>query len=514
MTINEAELQKIKQEMRGDNLNISLEQIHALLEYMESQRAEIATLTACLLEREQSLITAKRELNASYAATAAPIQSAKVALLVEARAVFDLMLEGCSLQSFGDYQNGDGETIGPRMDDLHAALRALAATPAQPIAPTTELSASSERGVDYIIGAVESYARYLQNGRDSFGAQVEAVNALARIRRMLEDDAAKLEAAQAAQPIAPAAAVSAPTDERAAFEASRTRGHHYDKNEFGFYVNSFVESDFQLWRAARAGSHTAGRAAFEQWANSGAHITLSHVFSFTMQQDGKRYHDGTTELCWRAYQAARAAAPVSGPSDGYVLAPHYRGYANLGAGQYILNHSAAGNPAEFVISIATEDEKAGRVVGDEMPNAPDAAIQPEVMAVRIGFANVAGLDAMEARLRHLRAEHFPSAAPVSGQGATPDSRFLHGGGPAADEPKVNSSKLYFWRMGWNAYRTALLDSRPRSEDSRADALSRALQVIYPAIERDDLRAIIEAALISNGYDEALASTPPKADNAN
>lgn len=46
-----------------------------------------------------------------------------LAILAEARAVFDLMLVGCSLQCFGDYQNGDGETIGPRMDALHAALR-------------------------------------------------------------------------------------------------------------------------------------------------------------------------------------------------------------------------------------------------------------------------------------------------------------------------------------------------------------------------------------------------------
>ncbi len=46
----------------------------------------------------------------------------------EALAVLDLMLVGCSLQSFGDYQNGEGETIGPRMDKLHDSLRAAMAT--------------------------------------------------------------------------------------------------------------------------------------------------------------------------------------------------------------------------------------------------------------------------------------------------------------------------------------------------------------------------------------------------
>jgi hypothetical protein len=44
------------------------------------------------------------------------------ALVVEARAMFDLMLEGCADQKFGDYENGHGETIGPRMDSLHALL--------------------------------------------------------------------------------------------------------------------------------------------------------------------------------------------------------------------------------------------------------------------------------------------------------------------------------------------------------------------------------------------------------
>jgi len=94
-------------------------------------------------------------------------------------------------------------------------------------------------------------------------------------------------------------------------------------------------------------------------------------------------------------------------SEGFVLAPHFRGYAHLGIGAYLINHSAAGNPAELVISIATEEEKAGRVVGDERPNPDGNEIQPEVIAVRLRFENVAGLDALEQQLRHLRAEHFP-----------------------------------------------------------------------------------------------------------
>jgi hypothetical protein len=106
------------------------------------------------------------------------------------------------------------------------------------------------------------------------------------------------------------------------------------------------------------------------------------------------------------------AAPVAGDA---VLAPHYRGYAKLGIGAYLLNHSAEGQPAELAISLATEAEKSGRVVGDERDNEPGAEMPAERMAVRLEFASVAGLDALEQQLRHLRRVHFPdSATPPNG----------------------------------------------------------------------------------------------------
>lgn len=98
--------------------------------------------------------------------------------------------------------------------------------------------------------------------------------------------------------------------------------------------------------------------------------------------------------------------------DDYVIAPHYRGYARLGIGAYLLNVSAIGEPAELIISVATVEDAAGRVVGEDSPNVA-AAIEPEVMAVRLRFENVAGLDALEKRLRMLREDHFPeSLAPT------------------------------------------------------------------------------------------------------
>jgi len=65
----------------------------------------------------------------------APV-TASTELLAECRAVFDLMLDGCNDQKFGDYQNGHGEEIGPRMDALRAKLRGQSPAPvtAEPVA--------------------------------------------------------------------------------------------------------------------------------------------------------------------------------------------------------------------------------------------------------------------------------------------------------------------------------------------------------------------------------------------
>lgn len=108
-----------------------------------------------------------------------------------------------------------------------------------------------------------------------------------------------------------------------------------------------------------------------------------------------------------------ASAPVAPTPEGFVQAPHYRGYANLGTGQYLLNHTAPHEPAELIISIASDEDKAGRTIGDDRGNPAGKAIQPDEMAVRLAFTSVAGLDALEKQLRYLREVHFPQAAPVA-----------------------------------------------------------------------------------------------------
>lgn len=90
----------------------------------------------------------------------------------------------------------------------------------------------------------------------------------------------------------------------------------------------------------------------------------------------------------------------------------YRGYAHLGIGAYIINHSSIGaeNGAELCISIATEEEKKCREIGSLKDNPEGAVLHPEDMVVRLKFENVAGLNALEAQLALLRSVHFCNPA--------------------------------------------------------------------------------------------------------
>ena len=115
---------------------------------------------------------------------------------------------------------------------------------------------------------------------------------------------------------------------------------------------------------------------------------------------------------WAMYEAAIAAAPQPEQVESEPV-PDFRGYAALGTGQYLLNACPATEvlPAELVISIATEEEKAGRVIGDLKVVEPGTEIDPSSMAVRLAFFSVSGLDALEQQLRILREESFPNTTP-------------------------------------------------------------------------------------------------------
>lgn len=107
--------------------------------------------------------------------------------------------------------------------------------------------------------------------------------------------------------------------------------------------------------------------------------------------------------------ASALAAHAVGVPAGFAVVPDYRGYTNLGTGLYVLNISAKGEAAELIISVATDEERAGREVGESRTNPDGHVINPEDMAVRIRFQNVKGLEVLEGKLQEVRAEHFPAA---------------------------------------------------------------------------------------------------------
>lgn len=130
---------------------------------------------------------------------------------------------------------------------------------------------------------------------------------------------------------------------------------------------------------------------------------------------------------WVKSQKACAAAQMelaeikaqSGP------VPDFRGYAAMGTAQYLLYACPATKdlPPELVIVPATEEEKAGRIIGDLKECEPGLTIPPERIAIRIAFFSVDGLDALEQQLRILREESFPTSianpAPADTDGERP-----------------------------------------------------------------------------------------------
>jgi hypothetical protein len=102
---------------------------------------------------------------------------------------------------------------------------------------------------------------------------------------------------------------------------------------------------------------------------------------------------------------------------GYQLVPDWKGYALLGTGNYVINHTADFHPelgAELVITLATDADRSGnRQIGESRDNPDDAPpIQPDEMVIRIGFLNERALFALEDQLRQLRAVHFAGPAPL------------------------------------------------------------------------------------------------------
>jgi len=117
----------------------------------------------------------------------------------------------------------------------------------------------------------------------------------------------------------------------------------------------------------------------------------------------------------RGFDAAQKHPIPAAPAvpDGYCIVPHYRGFAKMGAGLYSLCHTAKPDPAELLIVIATDEERATREVGG-LYHDESKQIEPDEICVRLEFVNKAGLDALEQQLRLLRKEHFAASPEQQG----------------------------------------------------------------------------------------------------
>jgi hypothetical protein len=114
-------------------------------------------------------------------------------------------------------------------------------------------------------------------------------------------------------------------------------------------------------------------------------------------------------------------------------------------------------------------------------NVPGAVIQPDVMAVRIRFESVAGLDALEQQLRFLREEHF---------GALPreDEMDL-----LREEVKTSLDKMLEFRRGNTALMEALMLALPDIADG-AESKASARTVLTEAGMLDENGALNWPAL--------------------
>lgn len=197
--------------------------------------------------------------------------------------------------------------------------------------------------------------------------------------------------------------------------------------------------------------------------------------------------DGGAKAREALARASLAPSPAAGGAplpEGIVLAPHYRGYAHLGTGNYLIDHTQPGDAPEVVISIATEADKAGRSVGEDRDNPPGKQIQPDDIAVRVRFESAAGLDALEKQLRYLREVHFADSI-------NPDSEPI-GEVVIGEDGTVKGWTVVRWRkdlppiaVGTKLYAAPPAPSQPAATDApQPEPAPNALRQLTAALQAD------------------------------
>ncbi len=358
-------------------------------------------------------------------------------------------------------------------------------------AEVEELSPSAERGVDYIMAAVQSFADQWRDEPGFFGNRVEALNTKARIRRMLEDDARALALALAAVPAIPdplggIEILEHPTLKRAAF------------------ANDQAYALYMAERASR--EQPADVIAF------GASL-LGHASTTDGMDDNEAR--AWVRCRWAEWQGAQPAADVSAPTDDITLfdvelmeqkfpLPETR-YNGCGDGseplytpdmmyayahQFIVAMAHARKPEldkalAHIAKLGAAARAAAPVSGpDENRYARELATAlwekyykdeaPQWKVLPDTYGALSQIDNMTTGLCR--------AAPVSGQGASESiatNEFL---GKLLAWINVRHDRIRD-EAAYNAiidHITEWADSRPRSEDSRAKVLTdlRNVQAIF------------------------------------
>lgn len=191
---------------------------------------------------------------------------------------------------------------------------------------------------------------------------------------------------------------------------------------------------------------------------------------------------------WRDQLAsALASAPVAGEAQ-----PVASLGVVLGLGEYIIQTTAAGEPAQVVFSQASDHDRATRTIGDLKVGSHRPFDHSRIRG-QIQFTSSVALDALEVQLRELRKEHWPDtidAAPQASEAKLVIKQcVLHGPAPEG------FADWFQWldapvKMG-AFIRAATADDWKRSEDASQ------------AGEAQDLKTALGAALCRANSAEAM-----------
>ncbi|OCZ68581.1 hypothetical protein A9G00_24585 [Achromobacter xylosoxidans] len=115
-----------------------------------------------------------------------------------------------------------------------------------------------------------------------------------------------------------------------------------------------------------------------------------------------------------------ASAPVAGEAQ-----PVASLGVVLGMGEYLIQTTASGEPAQVVFSQATDHDRATRTIGDLKVGGHGPFDHSRIRG-QIQFTSAVALDALEVQLRELRKEHWPDTLDAAPQASALDTEYTRG----------------------------------------------------------------------------------------